>query len=109
MGVQIQSQEMYNATTAQHAVALVRIECVSNHAISDHKQVSEGTEEQKQSIWNNGDDYAWLIREVFKFPTPIPTNQNGTLGVANLNVPKQADFRAALIGALQNAIEEGCV
>ena len=107
MEVQIQSQEMYNATTAQHAVALVRIECVSNHTISDHKQVSEGTEEQKQSIWNNGDDYAWLIREVFKFPTPVPTNQNGTLGVANLNVPKQADFRAALIGALQNAIEEG--
>mgnify|MGYP004162091723 CR=1 FL=1 len=32
-----------------------------NHTISDHKQVSEGTEEQKQSTWNNGDDYAWLI------------------------------------------------
>lgn len=60
------------AKTAQHAIAVAKVRSVNNWSGTD-------TLAAKQSIWNNGDAFAWKITEVHALPEPVFFG-NGTLG-----------------------------
>lgn len=58
--------------TGQHAIAIAKVRSVNNWNGTD----TIGT---KQSVWNNGDAFAWKITEVHALPEPVFYG-NGTLG-----------------------------
>jgi hypothetical protein len=60
------------AKTGQHAIAVAKVRSVNNWNGAD-------TLDAKQSIWNNGDAFAWKITEVHALPEPVFYG-NGTLG-----------------------------
>lgn len=54
----------------QHAIAVAKVTSLNN---------STDSLDAKQSIWNNGDAFAWKISEVHPLPNPVYFG-NGTLG-----------------------------
>ena len=50
-----------NDFRAQRIVALVKFESVANADAGD----------EKQSVWNNGDKFAWVVKEHYKFCEPV--------------------------------------
>lgn len=57
-------------TEDQRAIAVARVTSLNN---------STAPMESKQSIWNNGDAFAWKIEEIHPLPNPVYFG-NGTLG-----------------------------
>ena len=81
--VTVKSAKEYSNETSQCAVAFVRIRSIENKV----------DQLPTQSIWNNGDKFAWIIQEVFKLEEPVLKGA-GSLSVCYLNRPSVAVERA---------------
>lgn len=89
-------QELYVAT-AQHALALLRVESVCNASASLRA---------KQSIWNNGDAFAWRVTHVRRLLPPVFVGA-GSLGLPYLNRPAKDGLRAAIALQLESDCDDG--
>lgn len=71
------AQEVYKLNTSQRALCLARVKSLENESADP---------DERRSIWNNGEKFAWKILEVVKFPEPVFFGR-GTLGKRYLNGP----------------------
>lgn len=91
--VTVKTAKEYSKETSQRAVAFVRIRSIENKV----------DQLLTQSIWNNGDKFAWIIEEVVKLETPV-FKGGGSLSVCYLNRPSAAVAKAAklIIGTTED-------
>ena len=91
--VSVKRPREYLATTSQCAVAFVKIKSAANE---------DGAH---QSIWNNGDKYAWIIEEAVQFGDPV-FKGDGVLGISYLNRPQGDPDKEAKMNAFRQELRE---